>query len=341
MKAIKTLVVSAILSMASVSLVSAADAAKTVPYDGELHGFDYGFPVQTYSFTSQRQQLSMRYIDSKPEHPNGRTAVLLHGKNFCAGTWGETINVLTKAGFRVIAPDQIGFCKSTKPESYQYTFQQLARNTHDLLESIGVQKATIVGHSTGGMLAIRYGLMYPDATEQLTLVDPIGLENWAAKGVPPVGVDDWLKREAKTNADTIRKYEQNTYYAGQWKPEYEKWVQMLAGMYAGKDRERVAWNSALLYDMILTQPVVYEIHNLVMPVLLIVGDKDNTAIGKDFAPAEVRPSLGNYPELAKATMRELKYGTLIEFPDLGHSPQIQDPDAFHKALLNGLGVKPK
>ena len=66
--------------------------------------------------------------------------MLLHGKNFCAATWDATIRRLSDAGYRVIAPDQIGFCKSSKPEHYQYSFQQLARNTHALLESLGVSR---------------------------------------------------------------------------------------------------------------------------------------------------------------------------------------------------------
>ena len=103
----------------------------------------------------------MAYMDVKPAHPNGRTAVLLHGKNFCAATWQATITALTEAGYRVIAPDQIGFCKSSKPAHYQFSFQQLAGNTHALLDSLGIDKATVMGHSTGGMLAIRYALMYP------------------------------------------------------------------------------------------------------------------------------------------------------------------------------------
>nr|WP_309546365.1 alpha/beta hydrolase [Rhizobium rhizogenes] len=322
----------------SLACAGAAKADDAPTYGAELQGFNYGYKVETYSFTSQRQSLSMRYIDIRPDHGNGRTVVLLHGKNFCAGTWGATIDVLAKAGYRVVAPDQIGFCKSTKPEHYQYSFQQLARNTHALLESLGISRATILGHSTGGMLAIRYGLIYPQDTEQLVLVDPIGLEDWTKKGVPPVGVDDWYQRELKTSADNIRTYERNTYYAGQWRPEYETWVQMLAGMYRGPDKDIVAWNSALLYDMILTEPVVYELGDLSMPTLLMIGDKDTTAIGKDFAPADIRPQLGRYPELAKTTMRALKHGTLVEFPDLGHAPQIQDPDAFHAALLKGLGA---
>jgi pimeloyl-ACP methyl ester carboxylesterase len=307
-------------------------------YGPELEGFTYPHTVHEFAFTSQGQSLHMAYMDVQPAKPNGRTVVLLHGKNFCAATWDGTINELTSAGYRVIAPDQIGFCKSSKPAAYQFSFQQLARNTNALLASLGVDRATVMGHSTGGMLAIRYALMYPQATERLVLVDPIGLEDWKAKGVPSLSVDDWYARELKTSADGIRRYEQATYYAGQWRDAYEPWVQMLAGMYRGPGKQQVAWDSALLYDMIYTQPVVYELGQLQMPVLLMVGDKDTTAIGKDAAPPEVRAKIGHYPELAKATQRAIPHATLVEFPDLGHAPQIQDPQAFHKALLDWLAA---
>ncbi|HTH62941.1 MAG TPA: alpha/beta hydrolase [Paraburkholderia sp.] len=328
------------LSFSTVAAAAADVAPEGPAYGAELEGFDYPLPVHRFEFKSQGQALQMAYLDVQPAHPNGRTTVLLHGKNFCSATWVDTIHRLSDAGFRVIAPDQIGFCKSSKPAAYQFTFQQLARNTHDLLHSLGIERATIIGHSTGGMLAIRYALMYPQSTEQLVLVDPIGLEDWKVKGVPSLSVDDWYARELKTSADSIRRYEQSTYYAGQWRDSYEPWVQMLAGMYRGPGKEQVAWDSALLYDMIYTQPVIYEFGRLQMPTLLMIGDKDTTAIGKDAAPPEVRAKLGHYPELAKAAAAAIPHATLVEFPSLGHAPQIQDPDAFHAALLKGLAALP-
>jgi pimeloyl-ACP methyl ester carboxylesterase len=328
--------VSAVITALAIALAPLASHAAEPVYGPELQGFDYPWPVSHFRFTSQGDALDMAYLDVKPAQPNGRTAVLLHGKNFCAATWQATIAVLIQAGYRVIAPDQIGFCKSTKPPHYQYTFQQLAGNTHALLASLGIGKATLMGHSTGGMLAIRYGLMYPADVEQLVLVDPVGLEDWKAKGVPWPSVDMWYQQELHTSADRIRDYERTTYYAGTWKPEYEKWVQMLAGLNRGSGHQVVAWNSALIYDMIYTQPVIYELGDLTMPVLLMIGDKDTTAIAKNFAPPAIRPTLGNYPVLGKAAAARIPHATLVEFPDLGHAPQIQDPEAFHKALLNGL-----
>lgn len=318
------------------ALASPAIAADAPTYGEKLEGFEYGWPVKHFTFTSQNQPLDMAYLDVKPENPNGRTVVLMHGKNFCAGTWDGTIRALTQSGYRVIAPDQIGFCKSTKPEHYQYTFQQLAKNTHALLESLDVDRVTVIGHSTGGMLATRYALMWPQQVEQLVMVNPIGLEDWKARGVPSITVDQWYQRELKVSEDSIRQYEKNTYYAGEWKPEYERWVTMLAGLNNGPGKARVAWNSALLYDMIYTQPVIYEFGELKMPTLLMIGTKDNTAIGKDLAPPEIRKTLGNYAVLGKETAKRIPHATLVEFNDMGHAPQMQDPERFHEALLKGL-----
>ena len=144
-------------------LAVAAPPAGGPAYGPELQGFAYAFPVSTFRFSSQGQALEMDYIDVRPAKPNGQTVVLLHGKNFCAGTWEGTIRTLSGAGYRVVAPDQIGFCKSSKPARYQFSFQQLAGNTRALLASLGLQRTIMLGHSTGGMLAIRYALMYPDA----------------------------------------------------------------------------------------------------------------------------------------------------------------------------------
>jgi pimeloyl-ACP methyl ester carboxylesterase len=324
------------LAVALLLLVLPARAQDAPAYGPMLEGYDYPHPLSHYRFQSQGMAMDMAYMDVKPANPNGRTVVLLHGKNFCAATWEGSIQALTAAGYRVIAPDQIGWCKSTKPEHYEFTFEQLAANTHDLLKSLGIARAIVMGHSTGGMLAIRYGLVFPADTEQLVLVDPLGLEDWRAKGVPWQSLDAQYQVQLKTTADSIRDYERTTYYAGTWKAEYEPWVQMLAGLYRGPGKSIVAWNSALTYDMIYSQPVFYEFENLKMPVLLIIGDHDNTAPGKQFAPPDVRAQLGNYPVLAKAAVKRMPRGKLIEFPDLGHSPQIQDPAAFHKALLDAL-----
>ncbi len=305
-------------------------------YGPELEGFDYPAPVKRFRFESQRQSLQMAYLDLPPSQPNGRTVVLLHGKNFCAATWEGTMRALQSAGFRVIAPDQIGFCKSSKPAAYQYSFQQLAHNTKALLDTLGITRFVVIGHSTGGMLATRIALMFPAQVEQLVMVNPIGLEDWKAEGVPSLTVDQWFAREQQVSAERIRNYQRSNYYVGQWRPEYERWVQMMAGIARGPGRELVAWTSALLYDMIFTQPVLYEFGRLQVPTLLMIGEKDSSAIGREFSPPDVKARLGDYPKLARRTAAAIPGATLQLFPELGHAPQMQDPERFHRALLQGL-----
>ena len=313
-------------------------SAQQPVYGPELEGFDYPWPVHDFAFSSQGEAMTMRYIDVPPAGtPNGRTAVVLHGKNFCSATWEQTIRALSGDGYRVIAPDQIGFCKSTKPERYQYSFQALAENTHALLASLGIKDVILIGHSTGGMLAARYALMHPKEVSALVLVDPIGLEDWKALGVPALSVDQWIEREKGLTAERLRAYEQSTYYAGEWRPQYERWVTMLAGLAQGPGRDIVARNAGLIDDMITTQPVVYEFPLIRVPTILMIGDKDTTAIGKDFSPPDVRARLGHYPELAQKTKAAIPGCELIEFPNAGHAPQIQEPEKFNAALLGALG----
>jgi pimeloyl-ACP methyl ester carboxylesterase len=154
--------------------------------------------------------------------------------------------------------------------------------------------------------------------------------------VPFVTVDQLYERELKTSFDSIKKYQLVTYYGGEWKPKYDRWVKMLAGMYAGDGGKLVAWNQALTSDMIFSQPVVHELELISVPTLLMIGQKDTTAIGKDRAPPEMAKALGNYPELGRLAHQRIKGSVLVPFADLGHSPQVQDPARFNKALLETL-----
>lgn len=325
------------IGTALLSVAAPARAEDHRIYGAELEGFNYPYDVQRYAFRSQGSDMSMAYMDVKPQSANGRTALLLHGRNFCAATWERTIAVLSDAGFRVIAPDQIGFCKSTKPLGYQFSLQQLATNTNALLTSLGVARPVVIGHSLGGMTAMRYALMFPDAVEQLVLVNPIGLEDWQAAGVPFIDLDKALEIEKATTFDSIKRYEQRFYYGGQWRPDYDRWVEMIAGMYRGPGAERIAQVQARIAEMAFTQPVVHELERIRVPTLLMIGQLDRTAPGANRAPAELARELGNYPELGRTAARRIPKAALIEFSELGHAPQIQAPDQFHEALLKGLG----
>jgi pimeloyl-ACP methyl ester carboxylesterase len=312
-----------------------AEPAAGEAYDPEATTFAYPYPVHFYELESQRQKLRMAYLDVAPEKPNGRVVVLLHGKNFHAGTWATTIASLQRAGFRVIAPDQLGFGKSSKPECYQFSFVQLAANTRALLASLGIERSVVVGHSMGGMLAARYAIAYPEATERLVLVNPIGLEDYAAM-IPPRTVDDFYKQELAQTPEKVREYQRTSYYGGNWKPEYEQYTRLLEGWTRHPDYPRVAWDSALTYDMILTQPVVHDLHRVRPPTLLIIGTRDRTALGRPLATPDVQKTMGNYTILGKRAQHQIPHSQLVEIPGVGHVPQVEAFPAFEKALLGFL-----
>lgn len=329
--------IAASVSLALLFAAPFVQAQSDARYGAQLEGFSYPQPIQRFAFDSQGQSLSMGFMDVKPVGTaNGRTLVLLHGKNFCGATWERSIEVLTEHGYRVIAPDQVGFCSSSKPRGYQFSFGQLAANTRALLDEQGIDKATLIGHSMGGMLAARFALAYPELVEQLVLVNPIGLEDWQAEGVPYASIDQLYKGELNTHYEGIKNYQLRFYYNGVWKPEYDRWVDMLNGMYAGPGKEIVAWNQAQTSEMLFSQPVVHEFPNIKAPTLLLIGGKDRTAPGANRAPEAVAKRLGDYPALGRKAAEAIPDATLVEWPELGHSPQVEAPERFHEALLKGL-----
>lgn len=78
-----------------------------------------------------------------------------------------------------------------------------------------------------------------------------------------------------------------------------------------------------------------------MPTLLLIGEKDNTAIGKDRASDDVKKTPGHYDVLDEDVLGEqaaaaIPEATPVEFSDLGRSPHSQESDRFHDALFEGL-----
>lgn len=302
------------------------------PLDARLTQYAYPFSVRTLPIKVQMQSLEMAYMDVRPQKANGQTVVLLHGKNFSGAYWKRTIELLRDNGYRVVVPDQIGFGKSSKPQRFHFTFQEMARETDLLLQHLKVSKAHLVAHSMGGMLGTRYALMFPSKVASLTLVNPIGLEDWK-RWVPYHTVDQNYAAEKKSD---VVKYMRENYFHGDWKPEYNFLTEIPLGWKEGPDRDLIAWESALTSDMVFTQPVVYEFPQLRAHTLLIIGQKDTTAIGKAWAPPEAKARLGRYPELGRATRDQIPGAELVEIAGAGHLPQVEQWSEYSTALLGFL-----
>ena len=329
-----------LLTATALSTSAAAAEPAVAPLGIDLADYDYPYPVSQLALDEPGGAVDMAYMDIPPADGDASAPVivLLHGKNFGGAYWGDTAAWLAQHGWRVVVPDQIGFGKSDKPRAYSYTFAHLAANTHALLADLDIDTATVLGHSMGGMLAVRYSLMYPDQVSQLVLVDPIGLEDWKAKGVPYRGMAAWYARDMNKDYAAIRAYQEKSYYHGTWKPAYEAPARMLAGMYASPHKKRLAWVGAATYDMIYNEPVVYEFDDLAMPTTLMVGALDRTALGKDLVAEDVAARLGDYPALSRAAVAAMPDGRRVLFDGVGHLPFIEAPARFRRALADTLGI---
>src|SRR3977135_2095776 len=144
----------------SPSAHSAEPATAREPYGIGLEGFAYPYPVSLLPLVNDGEQLRMAYMDVAPAQPNGRTVVLLHGRNLPSSYGAAVIRTLTAASYRVLVPDQMGFGKSSKPAGDLH-FDTLARNTIALLDHLQITKAEIVAHSLGGMLGVRVPRAHP------------------------------------------------------------------------------------------------------------------------------------------------------------------------------------
>jgi len=122
---------------------------------------------------------TMKYLDLHGERVayldegSGEVVVLLHGIAGSSQTWRALIRPLSR-NYRVIAPDLLGHGNSTKPRA-DYSLGALSALVRDILDELGIARATIVGHSLGGGIAMQFVYQHPDYVERLVLIGSGGL----------------------------------------------------------------------------------------------------------------------------------------------------------------------
>jgi pimeloyl-ACP methyl ester carboxylesterase len=282
------------------------------PVSINLEDVPYPHPVSFIDFTLFNEQVRMAFMDVAPARPgDAPVVVLLHGGNYFAKAWDGTITALRDAGFRVVAIDQIGYGRSSKP-LVPYTLDMHAANTKRVLDHLGITRAALVGHSMGGMLATRFAFAYPGMTTHLVMVNPIGLSD-ARQGRVWTEPRAALDRPYQAALNTIRGH------VVTWDDAYLEYVRIHYGWTLSGEWPRLAMVRAL-NSQVMQTPVVYDWPHIQAPALLIGGREDGP----------------QFPELARAAVDALPNGHLLLFPDVGHNPHWEAQHLLHPALIRFL-----
>jgi pimeloyl-ACP methyl ester carboxylesterase len=287
------------------------------PMSINLEDVPYPHPVQYLSFALEGQDVRMAYMDVAPAGTaNGKSVILLHGMNFFGEAWTDTIEILRKEGYRVIAIDQIGYGRSSKPILH-YTISTHAMDTKRLLDHLNIKVTDIVTHSMGGMVASRFASLYPDAVGNLAMINQIGLSD-TRPGRPARDITEAYKGAlARDYPEIVRGM--RAYYVN-WKPEYMKYVKIHYGWIMSGDWPRMAMVRALQQQAIYADPVVDDWARIKVRTLVIGGEKDGA----------------DYPGQARHVAKTVQNGQLYVIPNVGHNPQFEAPELLYPPLLKFL-----
>jgi pimeloyl-ACP methyl ester carboxylesterase len=163
---------------------------------------------------------SLRHIDLHGNQVGYRMAgegpavVLVHGLALSSTTWRYVMPTLAER-FTVVAPDLLGHGKSGKPRG-DYSLGAYASGIRDLLVALDIERATFVGHSLGGGIAMQLGYQFPERCERLVLVASGGLGKEVsgllravtlpgAEYVLPVILAPWLRLRAEAVGGWLNK----------------------------------------------------------------------------------------------------------------------------------------
>ena len=289
----------------------------------------YPYPSSYLTISVYTQDVRIAYMDVAPQGtPNGHTALLLHGNNFGGFYFKAVIDGLTKAGFRVIVPDQIGYGRSSKPIA-PYNFNTQARNTWLILQSLKIDKVMVIGHSMGGMLAARLATQYPKAVERVVIYNPIGLTDGRFDR-PMQNIDDAYKNTLTTTDYQSIRSSLSRYVAHNpkaWNQEFETYTRVRYSWTLSADWPRLAMVQALIGQMLYQDPVVYDWAHIQVPTLAF-GGADDLLLGTAAAFQE------RMAYIAKTIPNG--NGKLLLLPGLGHVPHLEAPEKVLPPLVEFL-----
>ena len=235
-------------------------------------------PPAVASRTATVDGLNLHYLTAG----TGPVLILLHGYTQTSRMWLRVIPLFAQK-FTVIAPDLPGIGDSDIP-SGGLDMKSAAARIHGLAKSLGVEKAEVVGHDIGLMVAYAYAAQFPAETTKLVLLDAFlpGVEGWEAIYNNP-GI--WHFRFNGPTPEALVKGRERTYFEHFWNdfaadkthsiPEADR--RAYAAAYARPGRMHAGWEYFVSFQQAAKDFAQLSQTRLPMPVLTVGGERANGA----------------------------------------------------------------
>jgi len=317
------------------ALAPPAQAAELRPMGVALEGYAYPHPVAFLPREHEGHATRMAYMDVAPTAPaNGRTVLLLHGRNFPAGYWAPTITALSAAGYRVIAPDQIQFGKSSKLDDVPVRFDRMVTDTAALLDHLGVARVDVVAHSMGNHVGVRWALAHPERTGKLVMYGPVGLEDYRLY-TPATPIERLVADENAKGPDAYLNELMTSYGLTLPRSGMAPYVELRERLKLSGEWPRYVRSFAASAVAIRDQPYLQDLPRVSVPVLILAGATDATAPGKGYAKPEDKARFGHVLARAQALAPTMPNARVEAF-DAGHLLHLERTERFNAAVLDFL-----
>lgn len=252
----------------------------------------------------------------------GRTkAILLHG-NFATSRWWQPILERVPRGFTIYAPTLRGFGET---RGRARSVLELAEDIRELARALSIDRFHLVGHSLGGAVALQYALSWPETLRGLGLVAPApgdGLEAMRSRSDFMGRLMAWTDPDLPTSRLSLAMGMQWSRLLGTYRPSI---ANALARMMPSADPEAVGFEALLadaaavadatlldMYEALRRWDIRARLPQLRVPTRILAGRRDALV------------SLESLESLAAALPR----AQLDVWDEVGHSPQLEAPEAF-------------
>lgn len=244
--------------------------------------------------------------------PDAPVLFLIHGFASSNLVWSKVLLELAAQGFRVVAPDLLGYGYSAKPRDLEYTIGRQAKMIVDLMHELEIDRASIVGSSYGGAVAATIALDYPKLIEKLVLVGAV-TNNRPTRyllmrlfGSPVIG--DILSPLVVGSRRLLRMRMKRVYDRHAW-PMDERRVEARHLPLRTRGSHRAIIRTVRRWD---AERISRDAHLLTQPTMVVWGDRDR----------EVPLADGH------RLQEEIPEARLIVFRECGHLPHEEYPDEF-------------